>query len=142
MGLCGGSPSWGCDVTEGDTIAPLVPTKPEMPGRKPRQNIIRGEDFNKIIDKMIELSQKVAALEATMKPWDESLLRPAVKKWTIALDYDANNDEGKKFRARSAVHVESENLLAAYEAAEKMFLGSTAKPKFGAIVPGWHLIVP
>lgn len=98
MGLCGGSPSWSCGVTEGDTIAPLVPTKPEMPGRKPRQNIIRGEDFNKIVDKMNELSQKVAALEATMKPWDESLLRSSG-------EFPGLSDEMKKYERDRATRM-------------------------------------
>lgn len=61
-----------------------------------------------------------------------------MKKWTIQVDYDARDDSGKKFRARSCFQCEAVDLPSAYKVAEEADWGPI-NPKFGACLSGWHV---
>jgi hypothetical protein len=63
------------------------------------------------------------------------------RKWSIQVNYDAQDDNGKKVRARSVFQTEAEDIGQAYANAEKTFAGRT-DVKLGAIVPGHHMIIP
>lgn len=61
-----------------------------------------------------------------------------MRKWTVSVDYQARDDSGKPFRARSVIQVEAEDIAGAYAEAER------SKPdggKLGTILPGWHIKV-
>lgn len=60
-----------------------------------------------------------------------------LRKWTIQLAYDARDDNGKQFRARSVIHVEADNIRKAYDVAAK----SMPTAKLGAIMLGHHNVV-
>lgn len=63
-----------------------------------------------------------------------------MRTWTIQVFYEAVDDE-KRFRAQTVVHVQAENVGAAYREAAALFAGRT-DIKLGAIVPGEHLRFP
>ena len=58
------------------------------------------------------------------------------KPWTIQISYTANGDDGRPFRARSAIHVNAPDIPSAYAEAEKAAINGA---KLGAIVPGHHI---
>jgi len=64
-----------------------------------------------------------------------------MKKWTISVAYDANNEDGKKFRAKTVFQTEAEDMLSAYKIAEKAF-ENKSDIKLGAILLGNHMIMP
>ena len=59
-------------------------------------------------------------------------------KWTIQVSYDANDEDGKKFRARTVFHTESEDLGGAYQNATDAFRNRD-DVKLGAIMRGHHM---
>jgi len=61
-----------------------------------------------------------------------------MKKWTISVAYEATNDDGKKFRAKTVFQTEAENISAAYKAADQAFKNKS-DVKLGAILPGHHI---
>ena len=63
------------------------------------------------------------------------------KKWSIQVNYDTQDDNSKKVRARSVFQTEAEDIGQAYANAEKTFAGRS-DVKFGAIVPGHHMAIP
>jgi hypothetical protein len=64
-----------------------------------------------------------------------------MKKWTISVAYEANNDDGKKFRAKTVFQTEAEDISAAYKVADQTFK-DRSDVKLGAILPGYHMIMP
>lgn len=66
--------------------------------------------------------------------------RYMTKKWSIQIDYTAVDDNGRNFRARSTFQCEAIDIPSAYQLAEDADWGNK-KPKFGAIMPGWHNMV-
>lgn len=63
-----------------------------------------------------------------------------MKKWTIQIDYNARNDEGKAFRARSCFQCEAVDLPSAYKLAEEADWSGHEPVKFGVIMHGWHIM--
>jgi hypothetical protein len=61
-----------------------------------------------------------------------------MKKWTISVAYEATNDDGKKFRAKTVFQTEAENISAAYKAADQAFKNKS-DVKLLAILPGHHI---
>lgn len=55
------------------------------------------------------------------------------------MTYSTTDDNGKRFRAKSAIQVNAEDLASAYLEAEKANLSDM---KLGAIIPGHHQEVP
>ena len=64
-----------------------------------------------------------------------------MKKWTIQVTYDANNEDGKKFRARTVFQTEAENIGQAYKTADEAFKGRD-DVKLGEIISGHHMTMP
>lgn len=62
-----------------------------------------------------------------------------MKPWTISISYAVVGDDGKRFRAKSAIQVSAEDIPNAYKEAEKCEL---PEMKLGAILPGHHTLVP
>jgi hypothetical protein len=56
--------------------------------------------------------------------------------WTIDVSYDAKDDSGKSFRAKSVFQVQAETMREAYDVAQ---LCARPDMKFGAIMPGNHM---
>jgi len=61
-------------------------------------------------------------------------------KWTIQVTYDANGEDGKKFRARSVFQTEADDLASAYQNATDAFRGRD-DVKLGAIIRGHHRMI-
>lgn len=66
-------------------------------------------------------------------------LEPALNKYSIQIDYTARDDNGKPFRARSTFQCEARGIIEAYKLAEGSKWFEDMKPKFGVIIPGWHI---
>ena len=58
--------------------------------------------------------------------------------WTIQVSYDANDEDGKKFRARTVFQTEAEDIRGAYQNATDAFRNRD-DVKLGAIMRGHHM---
>ena len=61
-------------------------------------------------------------------------------KWTIQVTYDANGEDGKKFRARSVFQTEANDPASAYQNAIDAFRGRD-DVKLGAIICGHYSMI-